>query len=153
MRDFRQLANDSGIIQFSFKCAQYLLLACRAAKVSYEVGVARTHIFKRLWPGEVLRPGWDIQAFVGIDVTGLVADIIRVIVISDGMQRIHVNAAYRVDHFDEAIQPHPCVVVDGNTKILEDRETAERDAAQSICFVQLTHAAARFVDIEVARNG
>ncbi len=115
--------------------------------------MARTHIFKRLWPGEVLRPWCDIQAFVGIDVTSLVADIIRVIVIGDGMQRIHVNAAYRIDHFDEAIQPHPCVVVDRNTEILEDREATERDSAQAICLVQLTHAAARYVDIEVARNG
>src|SRR5260370_9745243 len=105
MRDFRQLADDSRIIQFSFERAQYLLLACRAAKVSYEVGVARTHIFKPLWPGEVLRPWGDIQAFVGIDVAGLVADIIRVVVITTGMQRTHVTPASRVYRLFDAIQP------------------------------------------------
>ena len=49
--------------------------------------------------GKVLRPRWDVQAFVGKFVASIIADIVRVGVIDDGMQDIHIDAAHGVDHF------------------------------------------------------
>src|SRR5260370_23449188 len=132
MCDVRQLADDIRIVQFGFERAQYLLLACGTAKVDHQVGMARTHILKCSGAGEMVWPRWNIQALVGIDVTGFVADIVWIIVIGDGMQHIDIDASYSVDHLNEAIQAYPRVVVDGDAKILEISKTTSREATDAI---------------------
>src|SRR5260370_41272888 len=98
MYDARQLADDIRIVQFGFERAQYLLLACGTAKVAHRVGVARTDILECIGPGEMLWPGRTIQAFVRIDVTRFVVDIVWIIGIGDGMQPSDLGASYRVQH-------------------------------------------------------
>src|SRR6266446_1343664 len=115
--------------------------------------MARAHILKSFYPTQVLRPRGQVEAFVPVDVSSVVAHIIRILIIGDGMNDIDINTVDRVDDLDEPIESNPGIVVDRNTKILVNGLSTQRDAAKSICLVQLVHPTARHIDPEVTRDG
>src|SRR5579859_195730 len=111
----------------------------------------------------MLRTGRNVEAFVGVNVTRIIADIVGVGIIGDGMRDIYIAAAHSIDDFDKPIEADPGIVVDGDTEILLDGLAAEIDGSSKATladaiamlkgFVQLTHANAGDIDIEVTRNG
>src|SRR5438132_10469869 len=114
--------------------------------------MARAHVLKSLLPTEMLRARSNVQSPVFVDIAGMVAHVIGIVVIGNGVKDIYLDAIDGADHFHETIKSHPGIVVDMNTEVLGDGETAESYATEAISLVQLVHATPRYVDPEVTRD-
>src|SRR5690242_13340259 len=68
------------------------------------------------------------------------------------MHDIHIDTAHGIDDLHKPVESNPGVVIDRNAKILVDCEATERNSSQSKRLVQLMHATAGYIDIEITRN-
>src|SRR6266516_4792161 len=95
----------------------------------------------------------QVEAFVGIGIEAI-AGIVGIDVISNGMDYIDIDATRRIHDLDKAIQSNPRIIVNGDTKILIDSQTAEANGVMvisvtgKISLVQFHCSVIRNIDIE-----
>src|SRR5215831_16653373 len=114
--------------------------------------MARAYVLQGLLSSKVLWARRNVQSPVFIDISGMVAHVIGIVVIGDWVNDIYIDTLNGADYFHEAIEAHPCIVVDVDAEILGNGEAAEGYSAKSISLVQLMHSTAWHVDPEVTRD-
>src|SRR5260221_13476259 len=120
-------------------------------EVTYEVGMARAYVLQGLLPGEMLRAGSNVQSPIFVNIGGVVAYVIGIVVIGDRVKDIYIDAVNGTDYLHKAIKAHTGIVVDVDAEILGNGQTAESYTTQRICLVQLMHDTIWHVDPAVTR--
>src|SRR5712692_2252577 len=129
---------------------QDLLLSFRAADVTLQVVVARSHVLHRVDPVQVLRTGQhgDTLEVVGIGIV----DVLGVVVVDYRVARDYVNSSDRVDQLDEPEQPDPDVFVDVHAEVLLNRGYRASGLAVRVGAVDLAGAPGPEGNVKVARD-